>query len=407
MHDTRGDKIGGATILIFGAGINQLELIRSARDLGVRSVVIDPSPDPPGKPLADHFYRIDGNDYPSTRDIALKHKVDGIVTGQMENPLRLMARLAEELNLRFHRPDTIEQCVDKWLMKRAFMRGHVPCAYGVLLKSGDAPEATIMDSIQFPAIIKPRDSFSSRGVFKISSLAELKQRLQETETFSSTGDVIVEEFLDGREFSIETITWRGNTKVIQYTEKFITPYPYAVEMAHLQPAGLSTEEKSALEGIAVEGIRSLGINNSAAHAEIMLTESGPKIVEIGARLGGDFISSYLTRSSTGISMDQAAVNVAVGRKPDLVPKYQKYSMIRYLELPVGKTIQRILPMEGLLGSPHVVFAFIFIKPGETVPEISHSAKRPACVIVEAENRRDVIQRTDWAISQINEKIILN
>src|SRR5512133_523732 len=97
--------ISGKSILIFGAGINQLELIREAKRLGLVTVVIDPQADPPGRHAADYFYRVGGDDYEGTRAIAVKHTVTGIVTGQMERPLRLMARLGEELGLIFHSPE--------------------------------------------------------------------------------------------------------------------------------------------------------------------------------------------------------------------------------------------------------------------------------------------------------------
>jgi len=105
------------SILIFGAGINQLTLIEAAKELGLISVVLDPGAEPPGKAKADFFYQVGKDDYKLTREIALKHQVAGIVTGQMENPLRLMARLAEEMGFIFHSPEVIERSTNKYLMK--------------------------------------------------------------------------------------------------------------------------------------------------------------------------------------------------------------------------------------------------------------------------------------------------
>ena len=99
------------TIMIFGAGINQLELIKAAKELGVTSIVIDPQKDPPGKKFADYFFQVNGKDYESTKKIALQHRIDGLVTGQMEKPMRLMARLAEDIGLGFHSPRIVEQCL--------------------------------------------------------------------------------------------------------------------------------------------------------------------------------------------------------------------------------------------------------------------------------------------------------
>ncbi len=265
----------GKSIMIFGAGVNQLELIRESRQLGISTIVIDPQADPPGKPEADFFYSIDGNDYETTRTIALKHKVDGIVTGQMEKPLRLMAKLAGELGFIFNSPEVTERCTDKWLMKETFRSGNIPCAEGILInRAGSVPEK-LSGGITYPVIIKPRDAFSSRGVYRCDNLDEVKAHIEESRSFSSSGDVLLEEFLEGKEYSVEAITFRGETSIIQYTEKFITPYPNTVETGHLQPADLTSTEKNAISAVVKSALTALGIENSASHTEIMMTKGGP------------------------------------------------------------------------------------------------------------------------------------
>lgn len=394
------------TIMIFGAGINQIELIKAAKNLGVITIAIDPQADPPGKPFADFFYQVDGNDYETTKAVALKHPVDGIVTGQMEKPIRLMARLAHELNLQFHSPHVAEQCLDKWLMKQAFIRHSVPCAKGIIIKADEILRIDYCEDFIFPLIIKPRDAFSSRGVFKVDTFNELNDRLDDVRSFASKGDVLIEEFLEGREFSVETITWRGQTTVVQFTQKYITPYPHTVEMAHLQPAELTPDEKESIAGIVIAGIQALEIDNSAAHTEVMLTPMGPRVIEIGARLGGDFISSYLTHASVGISMDRAAVQIALGIEPDLNPSKQNYSLVKYLELPVGRTVINVIPYDDLLHNPGVVFVSVFCKSGDNIEAITHSAKRPACVIVQAENKENVFSMAEKYISLLSRKVVL-
>lgn len=393
-------------IMIFGAGINQIELIKAARELNSISIVLDPSPSPPGKSFADYFYQVEGKDYELTKEIANKHKINGIVTGQMEKPMRLMAKLALELKLCFHTPEIVEQSLDKWLMKQAFLSHSVPCAGGIRLRTEEKLTNAMFTQFSFPMIIKPRDAYSSRGVYKISSTEELFQHLEETRSFSESGDILIEEFLEGREFSIETITWNNTTSIIQFTEKFITPYPNTVEIAHLQPAEFNAKEKNLISSVVKAGINALQINNSAAHAEVMLTKNGPKIIEIGARLGGDFISSYLTKASTGISMDKAAVSIALGLSPDLKVKKEKYAIIKYLELPIGKTIKTILSLEDLSGLPGFIFAWVFVKPGDTILPVTHSGMRPACIIIEADSRRSLLSRAQQAVKALETKIIL-
>jgi len=394
------------TIMIFGAGINQLELIKAAKELGVVSVVIDPQTDPPGRGMADYYYQVDGKDYVTTKRIAIHHRIDGLVTGQMEKPMRLMARLAEDIGLDFHSPRIVEQCLDKWLMKQAFMKHSVPCAKGILVQENESIKIDQLTEYLFPLIIKPRDAFSSRGVYKVESESDLMDRFIETRSYASNGDVLIEEYMQGREFSVETITWKGHTTIVQYTQKYITPYPNTVEMAHLQPAELSNGEKEYIAKVVISGINALEINNSAAHSEIMLTSDGPRIIEIGARLGGDFISSHLTRASTGISMDRTAVQVALGVQPDLCPNKSNYSLIKYFDLPVGRKVQKILSYDELLQQPGVVFAIIFTQPNDIIAPITHSALRPGCILVKADSLHEVFSLADRYTKLLSAKVIL-
>lgn len=393
------------SILIFGSGLNQLTLIKSAKELGVFSVVIDPIDNSPGKEFADIFYRVDGNDYETTKAIAIKHNVSGIVTSQMEKPMRLMAKLAQELGFIFHSPEVTEKSLDKWLMKKAFIDNNVPCAAGKLFLPEQNITLSEIEGLKFPLIIKPRAATSSQGVFKLNSIDEIHKYRKITESFSKNGEVIVEEFLDGPEFSVETITYQGKTNIVQVTEKFITPFPTTVEMGHLQPAILNIDEIKNISEVVISAVNAIGIDNSASHAEVKLTGDGANMVEIGARLGGDYISSYLTLHSCGVNMDKAAIQVALGEKPDLTPTLNQFSYIKYFSLPVGQKVVKIETWDDLLKNEDIVFANIAVKPGEIIEPITESRKRPGFVIVKGLSRDDVISKAEMYARLICSKII--
>ena len=338
--------------------------------------------------------------------IALKHKVSGIVTGQMEKPLRLMARLAQELKFIFNSPEVTERCLDKWLMKEVFRTKDIPCAEGILIKRDEDVPEKLSGGITYPVIIKPRDSFSSRGVYKCDTIDEVKAHIEESRFYSSDGDVLLEKFLEGEEYSVEAITFRGETSIIQFTEKFITPYPNTVETGHLQPADLTLAEKDAISSVVKSALKALGVENSASHTEIMMTQTGPKVIETGARLGGDFIASYLTKASTGVSMDRAAVQVALGMEPDLIRTHSKYSMIKYIELPAGTTVKKVMPIDDIKKLPGAVVAHIFIGPGDKTVTLSHSALRPACILAEADDRKELLNRIEEYSMILSKRIVL-
>ncbi|HRI46795.1 MAG TPA: ATP-grasp domain-containing protein [Ignavibacteriaceae bacterium] len=395
----------GDSILIFGGGDNQLTLINASKERGYFTVVIDPGENAPGKFHADAFEIISPKDYEATCKVIEKYNVKGIATAQMENPLLLMAQVAEKYSFIFPSVEQIKRARNKFLMKQAFITNYVPCAKGKLFtKEQNIPEKDLED-YEFPLIIKPADAFSSRGVLKVNSFNEIKQNENFSRSFSSDNSTLVEEFLEGKEYSIESLTYSGKTHVIQYTEKIITNYPYTVEMGHIQPAELSEKQKAGINKIVEKAIKSLELDNCATHTELKLTESGPKIIEIGARLGGDYISSYLTLHSTGINMDAAVVDIAMGNKPKLKKKLNRYSGIFYFHLGEGKKVVRIEDWKEILNCKNVVHANLLIKSGEIIPALTDSAKRSGYVILESETKESLLNSSHELKKSISSKII--
>jgi len=394
-------------ILIFGGGENQLTLIKASKNLSVESVVIDPDPNAPGKRIADHFEFVGSVDYNRTKEIALKYKIDGIVTSQMENPLILMSRLAAELGYIFPSEAIIRNCRNKDLMKKVFIKSGVPCAKGIRIGSDEEISSEKLMNFIYPLIIKPVDSYSSRGVYKVNDFTELKYFENQSRSFSSDKSVIIEEFIEGKEYSVESLTYRGITKIIQITEKIITSYPYTVEIGHIQPAELTRDEKSIITALILKAINALGIENSAAHSELMITPNGPVIIEIGARLGGDFISSYLTLASTGLNMDEGAINIALGNPPETNLQFNNFSYIKYLELPSGNIVGKIDNWMPIRTYPGVVYASLSIKEGQVIPPVTDSSKRSGFVIVKGGSRNGVINLADEMIKSLSGFIHLN
>ncbi len=394
------------SILIFGGGLNQLTLIEACNELGYRSVVIDPNENAPGGSIAHVFEIVAPDDYEKTKQIALKYQVDGIATSQMQNPLRMMAKLAYELRYVFNSPEIIEQSLNKFLMKKVFLENNIPCAKGYLFNNKGELSSVKIKDLDFPLIIKPLDSHSSRGVYKVNSYREITEHLNETISFSTTGEFLIEEFVEGPEFSIEAVTYSGETTIVQFTEKIITPYPYVVELGHLQPATLNEDQKKEISEVVKAAISALKLDNTVTHTEIKWTEKGPVIIEIGPRMGGDFISSHLVKHSCGVDLDRATIQMAVGVEPNLKPKKNKFSYIKYLQLPESRIVEKIDRWQEVFNLPGVVFANVNINQSDVVPKITDSAKRPGFVIVEGDSKRKVVKRAEEYLRYLKKNIIL-
>jgi carbamoyl-phosphate synthase large subunit len=395
-----------STVMVFGAGINQLTLIEAVRELGYRSLVIDPAEDPPGKAIADIFLSIPRDDFASIKQAAIKYGVSGIVTSQMENPLKIMARLAKELDFVFHSPEVIETSTNKYLMKSAFQSFGVPCAKGIWIERGRILAQEELSEFPYPFIIKPPAAFSSRGVYRIGSYNEYRDKLTRTLAFSNDQSYLIEQFIDGPEFSVETVTYMGTTDVIQFTEKMITPYPETVEIGHTQPASLSLEQRLEMANVVSNAIKALGIDNSAAHVELKLSRSGPVIIEVGPRLGGDFISSYLVKNSTGIDMEKAVVSMAMGLQPDLSPGTYAASAILYLILPSGAKVRAINTPSSDKTHQDVVMSHLSVSPGDYIDKVTDSAKRSGWVITRGANREEALALAKKELAVLRNRLVL-
>ena len=185
--------------------------------------------------------------------------------------------------------------------------------------------------MELPLIVKPSDRSGSLGVQKIERWDDLDEAIQEAERISIAGEALVEEYIEGREISVETISQDGFHYALQITDKVTTGSPHFVELAHHQPSSLSLEMQEHIFAITRKALDALGITNGAAHSEYKITASGRIVVmEIGGRMGGDFIGSHLVPLSTGYDFLKGVIDVALGVKISPVKTRQAHSGIYFL-----------------------------------------------------------------------------
>ena len=203
---------------------------------------------------------------------------------------------------------------------------------------------------------------------------------------------MIEEFIEGQEYSIEGIHYNGEHHVIQYTEKITTPLPYNVELGHIQPADLTINQKEEINSI-ISGIaKSLKFMNCASHSELKINSKGIYVIETSPRLGGDFISSTLVPLSTGINMEDILIDIATNHSLQQewqVLKFNKNSGIKYFELSDG-VISEINGIENLDNIPGIQQWYFGMKPGERVNKITSSLERYGYAIFQANSRKTLI-----------------
>ncbi|MGA2266274.1 MAG: ATP-grasp domain-containing protein [Phycisphaerae bacterium] len=387
-----------ATLLVLAAGVLQVPAITTAKRMGLRVVAADGSADAPGLKLADRHYVVDITDADACLALARQEKIDGVIHICAEAAMWSLGRINRELGLKGVDPPTALRATNKEKMRRAFEAGGAPSPRSI----GAATEREALEAAEAigrPLIVKPSRSSGSRGVTSLlggESTAEFLRAFHVAVRESQDRSAVIEEFVEGPEFSVEILTWDGQPHVLQVTDKVTTNVPHFVETGHSQPTRQSPQARQAIEEAAVLGVKALGIDWAAAHAELRMTSRGPMLMEIGARLGGDYITTELVPRSTGIDMMEGAINLALGRVPDLTPRREPAGVaIRYFTPPVGK-IGSIEGVHKARSMPGVKILQIDIAPGGTVPQLLSSLTRVGHVIVEGTTVEEAIARAEAA-----------
>lgn len=390
-------------LFIIGASVLQLPAIQKAKEMGLYVAVADFNPKAVGIPYAYKFYEVSTIDEEGIYRAAKDFHADGIMTLATDMPMRSVAYATSKLGLTGITYDTAVKATDKGEMIKAFEASGVEHPWYFILPEPDALKE-VEDRITYPCISKPVDNAGSRGVMLIHSHAELKEAIGYSSSNGRKGGVIIEEYLQGKEVSVEIMSIDGDVHVLQVTDKLTTGAPHFVEMGHSEPSRLGEDDVEKIRNLAKRAVKAVGIENGPAHVEIMLTENGPKMIELGARMGGDNITTHLVPLSTGIDMVKATIQVALGEKPDIEPKFEKGSAIRYFKEQFGmlSNIEGVSVAEQLEGVKQVT---LVKEIGDTVGEIGSSVDRIGYVIAQGATVEDAVEICEKAINQIKITVV--
>jgi biotin carboxylase len=205
---------------------------------------------------------------------------------------------------------------NKYAMRQALQAAGVPCP-GFLRVSG-VPSPKALEGMTYPMIVKPTDRSGSRGIFKVENYAALCQAVPQSMESSFEKQAIIEEFIDGQEYSCESISFAGEHHMLALTKKYTTGAPHFIETGHHEPADIPPEKLPFIQAHICTALDALHIQYGASHAEFKLTADGQvRIIEIGARMGGDCIGSDLVYLSTGMDFVKMVIDAACGQAPDL------------------------------------------------------------------------------------------
>ena len=389
-------------LLVLAAGILQVPIIKRAREMGYYVIAADGNPNAVGLQYADKQILANIVNEDEMLAIAREEKIDGVIHPCSEVSMNVMGRINDELHLSGISKEQAIRATNKHLMREAFEAYSAPSPKSRCFTDEEVAWGAFCSDFTGACILKPSRNSGSRGIAKIEENIdgdEFKRLFEIAKGESRDKQVMLEQFIEGPEFSIEIIVWNGQVNVLTVTDKKTTEAPHFVELGHNQPSCFSSETVEKIKVAAVAGVKALGVNNCACHAEVKVQDGQAYIMEIGARMGGDFISTVLTPLSTGVDMIAAAVNCALGIEPCLTPVAEPQGVcIRYF-CPKPGVLKSISNTE-VLDDPRVYEWEIYHKVGDIIPEVTSSLCRSGHVIVTEETPQKAIAYAESLISEV-------
>lgn len=331
-------------LAVIGASYLQKPLVEKAKEMGLEVHCFAWEEGAVCKDIADHFYPISIIEKEEILSICQQVGINGICTIASDVAAPTVAYVAEKMGLVGNSYESAVRANNKYLMRESFSKADVPCPKYMVATPDTLKTPSVLDGLrefQYPIIIKPSDRSGSLGVSKICTPAEYYPAIDQAMKVSFRHEAMIEEFIDGREISVEFISYQGHHYPLQITDKVTTGAPHFVELEHHQPSSLSKDMYEKIYSITERALNALGITNGASHSEYKITPKGRiAIMEIGARMGGDFIGSDLVRLSTGYDFLKGVIEVALGEFVEPQITDHKCSGVYFL----CKETKRLLPI---------------------------------------------------------------
>lgn len=300
-------------IVIIGANDFQNQLILKAKEKGYETHVFAWREGAIGEKTADYFYPISIVEKDQILEKCININPCGIVSIASDLASITVNYVAEKMNLVGNGIESSRIATNKYLMRKAFEKRGDPSPRSY--RSDEITEQ-ILDTLVFPLIVKPVDRSGSRGITKIENQSMLEEAVEIAEKQSFESKAVIEEFVEGDEYSVEYVSFEGKHYFLAITQKFTTGSPHYIETGHMQPANVDDDILKNTKKVVEHALDTLNIRYGASHSEIKIDTNGViKIIEIGGRMGGDCIGSDLVRISTGYDFVDMVIDIACGLKP--------------------------------------------------------------------------------------------
>ncbi len=391
------------TVMILGGNEEKIDMVRGAIKHGYKVVVVDRNENAPGfsvEGVEKEYISI--NDNERVLEAAQRHNIDGILT-VTDKAVRTVAYVATQLGLPGISEEAAFMGTNKAAMRKRLKERGVPIPKFYTVQTKEEYLEAI-SHFEDKCVVKAVDNAGSQGIMLLHDMSDqqaIADAYDYCKKYSGSGELVLEEYMEGPEICVETLSSNGVCYPIQITDQQAKEPPYFTDCGYNQPSLLDEETQKRIRQVAIDANMALENYQGSSCTEMIVTREGPKIVELGLRLAGDYMTAKMVPLSTGIDMVTLAVQVAAGDPIDITPTLKMASVVRYfMKERVGK-ISEIVGVEEALQMPGVKAVKVLKNVGDIATELRGSADRLCCVITQAETPEEAIQYAETALQKID------
>lgn len=300
-------------ILILGAGIYQVPLIKVAKKLGIYTIVASIPGNYPGFELADKVYYENTTDYRKILSIARREKIDGIVTAGTDVAVITIGKVCDALGLKGLSAEAAELATDKLLMKQCYEKYGVRSAKFRRVTFDDPNYANIISDLKLPVMFKSVDSSGSRGIIKVNSEDEFESARNYVLENTRSDYFVVEEYIEGEEFGAQAFVQDGKLEFILPHGDYVFKGDTGVPVGHFAPYNLDPSILEDAREQLIAAVRAMQLDNCAINADFILSEGETYVLEIGGRSGATCLAE-LVSIYYGFDYYEKIVRMAIGEK---------------------------------------------------------------------------------------------
>lgn len=388
-------------IQILGGGQNQVPAVQLAKSLGLKVLVTDMYENPPCRALADQFVQLDTTDMEGNLDIATERKVDAVMTDQTDVAVPTVAYVAETLGLEGIGYESSLRFTNKYTMRK-YLKSLLPDNVPDYHFFDDVKEAiTFFEGLKFIGkyIVKPINSQGSKGVYVLEA-HNYKDAINKAYTESRSKGLLIEQFVEGFEYSVEAYVQDGKVYNLALTKKYHYLSNDCIDVRNTYLGDVSEELENALFSLNEKVIRALQLPFGVTHAEYKYDGKKGYVMEIAARGGGGSISSKIVPFLTGFEPNRALLHRLFKQPFNIkIEDYKKkFVVMKFFEFKPGK-VKNIF-IDPAITKDLLVFQ-LDIKAGSIIKEVKDSRDRPGYFVIAGTDRDQVLKKEKEVENSIN------